>query len=72
MIVIKKSNVISSLHKENFQISYTFSNSALFIEAIYVIVFVFILFLLAIYFARFDMHFDDKKEIKLEWVLNDN
>jgi hypothetical protein len=39
----------------------------MFIEPIYVITFVFALFLIAIVFARFDMHFDDKKDkVKFE------
>mmetsp|Transcript_20050 Transcript_20050/g.19029 ORF Transcript_20050/g.19029 Transcript_20050/m.19029 type:complete len:137 (+) Transcript_20050:553-963(+) len=60
VVVIKKANVISSLHKQYFQVSYTFESTSLFIEPLYVIVFVFILFLASIYLARFDMHFDDK------------
>ena len=57
--------MISSLHGKFFQVSYTFSSTALFTEAIYVIVVVFLMFIFAILFARFDMHFDEKK-VKVE------
>jgi len=61
VIVLKKQNVVQHLHGQNFQVSYTFESSALFIEPLYVIFFFFCLFLVSIYLARFDMHFDDKQ-----------
>jgi Ribophorin I len=61
-ITIRKDNVISTLHKHPFQVSYEFSAQGMFIEPIYVIVFFFACFTLAIAYARVDLSFQDKKK----------
>ena len=35
-------------------------------EPLYAIIVLFVLFLVSIWFARFDMHFDDKKNLKIK------
>lgn len=68
LITIKKSNVISHLHKQPFQVSYDFSSQGLLIEPLYVIAMIFTCFLLAILYGRIDLSFKDenKKSDKFE------
>jgi oligosaccharyltransferase complex subunit alpha (ribophorin I) len=64
-ITIKKANVISSLHKQPFQVSYQMSSQGLLIEPLYVICFFFVCLLSAIIYGRADLGFkDDKKSVK--------
>jgi oligosaccharyltransferase complex subunit alpha (ribophorin I) len=66
-LTIKKTNVISSLHKESFQVSYEMSANALLIEPLYVIAFFFTCFLSAIIYTRVDLSFrDEKKKVKTQ------
>ena len=65
LITIKKNNVHSQLHKQPFQVSYDFSDQAMFIEPMYVIVFFFACYLAAIFYARIDLSFKDDKQKKL-------
>ena len=64
LITIKKSNVISHLHKQPFQISYEFSDKGMLIEPMYVIGFFFVCFLTAIIYGRIDLSFKDEKKQK--------
>ena len=62
VLIIKKDNVISHLHKSHFQVTYTFKNTSLLIEPIYVIAVLFVMFLFAIFCARFDMNLDQGEQ----------
>ena len=61
LITIKKSNVVSLIHKQPFQVSYEFSNQGMLIEPAYVIAFFFAFFLVAILYTRIDLSFKDDK-----------
>lgn len=65
VVYLTKDNALGGIHDKYFQVSYTFTNQMLFIEPIYLIVFFFTLFLFAIAYSRFDMHFDEKKNAKV-------
>ena len=62
LITITKKNVRSLLHKQPFQVSYDFSDQAMFIEPMYVIVFFFACYIAAIVSARLDLNLDDGKK----------
>lgn len=64
LVTIRKQNVHSLLHKQPFQVSYDFSDSAMLIEPLYVIVFFFACFLVAIVSARLDLNLDEAKKKK--------
>jgi oligosaccharyltransferase complex subunit alpha (ribophorin I) len=64
LITIKKKNVHSLLHGQAFQVSYDFSDQAMFIEPMYVIVFFFACYLAAIVSARLDLNLEDAKKKK--------
>lgn len=64
LITIRKQNVHSVLHRQPFQVSYEFSDQAMFIEPMYVIVFFFACFLVAIISARLDLNLDEGKKKK--------
>jgi oligosaccharyltransferase complex subunit alpha (ribophorin I) len=61
VVILNKHNALGGVHDGHFQVEYTFQNQMLFIEPVYLIVFVFVLFLFAIAYSRFDMQFDEKK-----------
>ena len=63
MLTITKSNVHKMLHDEAFQVSYDFSNQAMMIEPLYVIVFFFVCYLVAIVSARMNFSLDEKKHL---------
>jgi hypothetical protein len=65
-MTIKKSNVVSTLHGQAFQVSYDFSSQAMFIEPLYVIAFFFVCFLAAIVYSRIDLSFSDEKKYKTQ------